>query len=129
MGHSGEFFRVEGALNVQRPPQGDLLLVQAGSGEDGKEFVARYTEAVFTAQQTLEKGIAFYKDVKQRAEVIGRDPEGIKILPGIVPVIGETEAQARELDAELENRIVPEYAKRQLAEGLKIAPDDLDLDV
>ena len=35
-------------------------------------------------------------------EAIGRNPDGIKILPGIVPVIGDTEAEARALDAELE---------------------------
>ncbi|WP_405668518.1 LLM class flavin-dependent oxidoreductase [Streptomyces sp. NBC_01527] len=126
--HTGEYFRVDGPLNVQRPPQGYPLLVQAGSSEDGKDFAARYAEAVFTAQQTLEEGIAFYKDVKRRAEVVGRNPDGIKILPGIVPVIGDTEAEARSLDAELEELIVPEYAKRQLAQRLRIAPDDLDLD-
>ncbi|MGW6869063.1 LLM class flavin-dependent oxidoreductase [Streptomyces sp. NPDC054904] len=126
--HHGEFFRVDGPLNVERSPQGHPLLVQAGSSEDGKEFAAHHAEAVFTAQQTLDDGIAFYKDVKRRALALGRDPDGIKILPGIVPVIGDTEAEARELDAELDRLIVPEYAKRQLALRLGIAPDALDLD-
>lgn len=126
--HNGTYFRVDGPLNVERSPQGYPLLVQAGSSEDGKDFAARYAEAVFTAQQTLAEGIAFYKDVKQRALAFGRDPAGIKILPGIVPVIGDTEAEAHELDAELDRLIVPEYAKRQLAQRLRIAPEDLDLD-
>lgn len=102
--------------------------MQAGSSEDGKDFAARYAEAVFTAQQTLQEGIAFYRDVKARAAALGRNPDAIKILPGIVPVIGDTEAEAHELDAELDRLIVPEYAKRQLALRLRIAPDDLDLD-
>jgi FMN-dependent oxidoreductase (nitrilotriacetate monooxygenase family) len=126
--HRGEFFRVDGPLNVQRAPQGYPLLVQAGSSEDGKDFAARYAEAVFTAQQTLEEGIAFYKDVKQRAELLGRNPDGLKILPGIVPVIGDTEEEARELDAELDRLIVPEYAKRQLAKTLRLDADALALD-
>ncbi|NYV77657.1 LLM class flavin-dependent oxidoreductase [Streptomyces sp. UH6] len=126
--HRGAHFRVDGPLNVERSPQGHPVLVQAGSSEDGKDFAARYAEAVFTAQQTLEDGIAFYQDVKRRAVAFGRDPEGIKILPGIVPVIGDTEAQARELDAELDRLISPEYARRQLAATLRIAPEDLDLD-
>ncbi|SFT31955.1 LLM class flavin-dependent oxidoreductase [Streptomyces sp. ok210] len=126
--HRGPHFRVDGPLNVQRSPQGYPLLVQAGSSEDGKDFAARYAEAVFTAQQTLEEGIAFYKDVKDRAAAAGRNPEGIRILPGIVPVIGDTEAQARELEAELDRLIRPEYGKRQLATTLRINPDDLDLD-
>ena len=51
--HHGEFFRVAGALNVARTPQGHPVLVQAGSSADGRAFAARYAEAIFTAQQTL----------------------------------------------------------------------------
>jgi FMN-dependent oxidoreductase (nitrilotriacetate monooxygenase family) len=126
--HTGPYFRVEGALNVPRSPQGHPLLVQAGSSEDGKDFAARYAEAVFTAQQTLQEAVAFYQDVKRRALALGRDPDTIKILPGIVPVIGDTEAEALALDAELDRLIVPEYAKRQLARTLRLDPAALDLD-
>ncbi|WP_438026628.1 LLM class flavin-dependent oxidoreductase [Sorangium sp. So ce233] len=126
--HVGRYFKVEGALNVPRPPQGYPLLVQAGSSEDGKELAARYAEAVFTAQQTLADAQQFYGDLKARVRALGRDPEGIKILPGIVPVIGATEAEAQALDAELDRLIKPEYAKRQLAQTLRVKPEDLDLD-
>jgi FMN-dependent oxidoreductase (nitrilotriacetate monooxygenase family) len=126
--HRGRFFRVDGPLNVPRSPQGWPLLVQAGSSEDGKEFAARYAEAVFTAQQTLPEAQAFYRDLKARVAASGRDPEAVKILPGIVPVIGDTEEQARELDERLDQLISPEYAKRQLATAFKLHPDALDLD-
>lgn len=126
--HEGRFFKVAGPLNLPRSPQAYPVLVQAGSSEDGKEFAARYAEAVFTAQQTLEDGLEFYTDVKRRAIALGRDPESIKILPGIVPVIGDTEEHAWELDAELERLISPEYAKRQLARTWGIPVEDLDLD-
>ncbi|GIE30623.1 monooxygenase [Actinoplanes italicus] len=126
--HRGRYFRVDGPLNVPRSPQGYPLLVQAGSSEDGRQFAARFAEAVFTAQQTLGEAQDFYRDLKQRAAALGRDPDGVKILPGIVPVIGDTVGEARELDAELERLISPEYAKRQLAERFNLDPDDLDLD-
>ncbi|MDC0680193.1 LLM class flavin-dependent oxidoreductase [Sorangium atrum] len=126
--HVGRYFKVEGALNVPRSPQGYPLLVQAGSSDDGKELAARYAEAVFTAQQTLEDAQRFYVDLKGRARALGRDPGSIKILPGIVPVIGATEAEAHALDAELDRLIKPEYAKRQLAQTLRVKPEDLDLD-
>ncbi|WP_437968060.1 LLM class flavin-dependent oxidoreductase [Sorangium sp. So ce260] len=126
--HVGRYFKVGGALNVPRPPQGYPLLVQAGSSEDGKELAARYAEAVFTAQQTLDDAQQFYTDLKARVRALGRDPESIKILPGIVPVIGGTEAEAHALDAELDRLIKPEYAKRQLAQTLRVKPEDLDLD-
>ncbi|MEV0247132.1 LLM class flavin-dependent oxidoreductase [Nocardia sp. NPDC050712] len=126
--HEGEFFKVQGPLNLPRSPQAYPVLVQAGSSENGRAFAARYAEAIFTAQQTIEDGIEFYNDVKRRAAELGRDPDTVKILPGIVPVIGDTEEQARELDAELARLISPEYAKRQLARNWGLPVEDLDLD-
>jgi len=126
--HTGRFYRVAGALNVPRSPQGYPLLVQAGSSEDGKDFAARYAEAVFTAHQTLSDAQDFYADLKRRALAHGRDPDTIKILPGIVPILGATEAEAQSLEAELDRLIRPEYALPQLAELLNVSVDTLHLD-
>ena len=125
---AGEYFRVRGPLNVPRSPQGRPLLVQAGSSHDGREFAARYAEAVFTAQQTLADAQEFYADLKNRAGRLGRDPDVIKILPGLVPVIGSTEAEARALEDELEELIVPEHGLAHLAQVLEVPPDTLALD-
>ncbi|HEX3784872.1 MAG TPA: LLM class flavin-dependent oxidoreductase [Pseudonocardiaceae bacterium] len=116
LNHRGEFFGVRGPLNIARSPQGRPLLVQAGSSEDGRAFAARHAEAVFTAQQTFAEGRAFYADLKSRAIAAGRDPNTIKILPGIVPVLGGTQAQADELAAELDELIIPVRALRQLSD-------------
>jgi FMN-dependent oxidoreductase (nitrilotriacetate monooxygenase family) len=126
--HRGRYFGVEGALNVPRSPQGYPLIVQAGSSDDGKSLAARYAEAVFTAQQTLSDALAFYTDLKARTAALGRDPETIKILPGIVPVIGSTEAEARRLDDQLEELIVHDHARDQLAALLQVPPSALPLD-
>ncbi len=126
--HRGEHFSGEGPLNIPRSPQGYPLLVQAGSSEDGKALAARYAEAVFTAQQTFEEARAFYTELKARTIAGGRDPDTIKILPGIVPVIGSTEAEAAAKDRELDEAIVPEYAHRQLASTLRIPLERLELD-
>jgi FMN-dependent oxidoreductase (nitrilotriacetate monooxygenase family) len=126
--HVGRHFQVRGPLNLPRSPQGYPLIVQAGSSEDGKGLAARYAEAVFTAQQTLEDAQAFYADLKSRAAALGRDPDGLKILPGIVPVIGSTETEALALERELDNLIKPEYARQQLAKTLRVEPEDLPFD-
>ena len=91
--HAGDHFKVAGPLNVERPPQGHPLLVQAGSSEDGKNFAARHAEAIFTAHQTYERAADFYGDIKARTKAAGRDPDGVLVLPGIVPFIGSTEAR------------------------------------
>lgn len=126
--HRGRFFSVQGALNLNRSPQGYPLIVQAGSSTDGKGLAARYAEAVFTAQQTLEEAQDFYRDLKAQTAALGRDPDGIKILPGIVPVIGSTEAEAAEREQALEDHIVHSYAQRQLAKTLRVPVERLALD-
>jgi FMN-dependent oxidoreductase (nitrilotriacetate monooxygenase family) len=126
--HRGPFFRVDGPLNLPRSPQGHPLLVQAGSSEDGRGFAAKWAEAVFTAQPTLAESQAFYTDLKRRAAAAGRDPDHVVILPGIVPVIGDTPAEARELDAELDRLIAPQYALATIANTLGVDPSHLHLD-
>lgn len=126
--HKGRHFSVEGALNVPRTPQGYPLLVQAGSSEDGKRFAARYAEAVFTAQQTIEDARAFYADLKSRTVAAGRDADHIKVLPGIVPVIGSTEAEARAVERVLEDHIVHTHGVDRLERLLQLDPGTLDLD-
>ncbi len=97
----GEYFTVKGPLNIARPPQGWPVLVQAGASADGKAFAAAHAEVVFTVQSTLEGARRWYREVKQLARANGRDPAGVKILPGLLPIIGETEADARRIAHEL----------------------------
>jgi len=125
--HAGSFFKVRGPLNVQRTPQGWPLLVQAGSSEDGKDFAARYAEAVFTAQQTLDDAQEFAKDVRARAAAHGRDGLPL-ILPGIVPILGATEAEARRLEDELTGLQVLDYGLNQLSTMLGVDVSGLPLD-
>lgn len=126
--HAGRYFRVAGGLNVPRPVQGYPLLVQAGSSEDGRRFAAKYAEAIFTAHQSLAGAQDFYADIKARAAAEGRDPDHVVVLPGIVPIIGSTEAEAVALAQQLDDLRVPEYGLRALASILEVDPGELALD-
>ncbi|MCW2589958.1 MAG: FMNH2-dependent monooxygenase [Mycobacterium sp.] len=128
VGHAGRHFQVAGPLNVERPPQGYPLLVQAGSSEDGKAFAAQHAEAIFTAHQTYERAADFYRDVKARAAVAGRDPDGVVVLPGIVPFIGSTEEEAAELAQRFDELRIPEYGLSQLAWNFEVDPAAFELD-
>src|SRR5262249_26250846 len=105
--HVGKAYRVRGPLNAPRPPQGWPVLVQAGSSDDGREFAARFGELIFTVQQSLETAQLFYADVKARAAGCGRNPDHVKILPGLCPFIGSTEGEASRLHAELDDLAIP----------------------
>jgi FMN-dependent oxidoreductase (nitrilotriacetate monooxygenase family) len=126
--HTGEHFQVRGPLNVPRPIQGHPLLVQAGSSEAGKQYAARFAEAVFTAQQTLAEAQEFYADLKSRATQFGRRPEDIIVLPGICAVLGGTEAEAKAKEAEINALISPEYGVDQLSRMLELDISGYPLD-
>ena len=108
LNHKGKYFSVAGPLQSERPVQGYPVLVQAGSSEDGKEFAAETAEVVFTAQQSFEGARLFYQDIKARVIAAGRDPESVKVMPGIMPIIGETLEEAQEKFDQLQSLISPE---------------------
>jgi FMN-dependent oxidoreductase (nitrilotriacetate monooxygenase family) len=126
--HVGTHFQVAGPLNVPRPVQGYPLLVQAGASEQGKAFAAKHAEAIFVAHQTLEQAQAFYADIKARVAAQGRNPDLVLVLPGLVPIIGATEAEATATARELDDVRIPEYGLRQLAMFLDIDEATIDLD-
>ena len=126
--HHGRYFQVEGALAAPRSPQGRPVLVQAGSSNQGRAFAARNAEAIFTAHQTIQDAQAFYGDIKTRAATFGREPEHIKILPGISPFIADTEAEARELQEHINSLTVPAYGLAQLQGFGGISLHHLELD-
>jgi FMN-dependent oxidoreductase (nitrilotriacetate monooxygenase family) len=95
--HSGQYFSVKGPLNVPRSPQGQPVLVQAGASDDGIELAAETAEVVFAAQNRLEGGKAFYAELRGRmAKKYGRDPDHLKILPGLAVTVGRTTDEAKE---------------------------------
>jgi len=101
VGHKGKHFDVAGPLNLPRSPQGWPVLVQAGSSDAGKAFAARHAEAVFTAHIQKNTSQTFYKDIKAAVIAAGRPADQLLVLPGISPLIGGTEAEAKRLQQDL----------------------------
>jgi N-acetyl-S-(2-succino)cysteine monooxygenase len=103
---------------VARPPQGHPVIVQAGSSETGKDFAAEYAEVIFTMAPSFEKAKAFYDDVKARMAQFGRAPEHLKIMAGLNPVIGKTQAEAEEKHQFLQSKIHPEVGLELLSAAI-----------
>lgn len=112
----GKHLSVHGALNVARPPQGYPVIVQAGQSEDGRELAAKFAEVIFTAQQKIEDAQAFYKDVKSRLAKYGRQPDDLKIMPGVSIFVAETEEAARAKYDELNSYIHPQLGLTLLSQ-------------
>jgi len=106
----GDFFASAGPLPMPRSPQGWPVIVQAGSSEAGREMAARDAEVVFTAQFDIASAKAFYADVKGRMPAFGRGAAALKIMPGMMPIVGRTEAEARAKFQRLADLLDPEVA-------------------
>ncbi|MGB0573203.1 MAG: LLM class flavin-dependent oxidoreductase [Alphaproteobacteria bacterium] len=125
----GKYYQVKGPLNVPRSPQGRPVLVQAGASDRGRDFAALHAEAIFTAHLEKETAQEFYKDIKKRAADFGRNADQVVVLPGLNPVLGGTEAEAKENLMELNSRMDPEVGRRTLSQRFAGHDfDHLDLD-
>jgi FMN-dependent oxidoreductase (nitrilotriacetate monooxygenase family) len=113
--HHGDFYKIEGPLNMPRCPQGRPVLVQAGSSDTGRRFAARHAEAVFTAHMAKATAQEFYADLKRLAVEEGRDPAQVLILPGLSPMIAGTEAEAQRLARETNDLTDPEVGRKRLS--------------
>lgn len=93
LNHKGDFFSVKGPLNIARSRQGQPVIFQAGTSEDGRNFAAQNADAIFVHVDSIEEGLAYTQDLKRRAKGFGRDPQNLSILPGIRPIVGRDEAE------------------------------------
>jgi FMN-dependent oxidoreductase (nitrilotriacetate monooxygenase family) len=92
--HKGRFFQVAGPLNISRSPQGQPVIFQAGSSDDGIGLAGKYADAVFTHSPSLEETRRFRERVRASAVAQGRRADEVRIFPGIGPIVGRSEAEA-----------------------------------
>jgi FMN-dependent oxidoreductase (nitrilotriacetate monooxygenase family) len=98
LNHRGEFFSVAGPLNISRSRQGQPVIFQAGDSDEGRAFGAAIAEGIYTNAESLGQAQDFYRDVKQRAAALGRNPDHIVIMPGLIPIIADTDEEAQAIE-------------------------------
>ncbi len=126
--HKGRFFKVRGPINMARCPQGHPVIIQAGGSPSGLELAARTADVVFSVVQELEAAKAAYADLKGRMAKYGRSPDDLAVLPGVMPIIGATDAEAREQLAKLQSWLTPTNAATLVASriGYDVSGHPLD---
>lgn len=126
--HVGEFFRVQGPLNVPPSPQGHPIMVQAGASDEGRELAAETADVIFAAHTSIEDAKAYYADVKSRMAKYGRAAGDLKIMPGLNYFVAPTQAQAQEKFEHLQDLIPPAVGLKMLSHyighDLTCCPED-----
>src|SRR4051794_7751787 len=131
LNHHGRFFKVRGPLNMARCPQGHPVIIQAGGSPSGLDLAARTADVVFSVVQELAPAKAAYADLKGRMAKYGRAPDALAVLPGVMPIVGESVSEAREKLAKLQSWIDPTNAITLVASriGYDVSGHDLDAPV
>ncbi len=107
LGHKGKHFSVRGPLNARPTPQGRPLLVQAGANPMGQDIAASDADVVYASANNLESTRDYYASVKGRMAQYGRDPDHLKVMPALVPIVGRTQAEAQAKLDQLQELIDP----------------------
>jgi FMN-dependent oxidoreductase (nitrilotriacetate monooxygenase family) len=125
----GDHVGFHARFQLPRSVQGRPVIVQAGASPLGIELAAKHADAVFCAANTVPSAQEFYRNLKTRAVVHGRNPDELLILPGLNITLGSTEAEAKGRRAELDGpAAVDAAAVGALATLLGVPNDLLDLD-
>ena len=128
--HAGRFFSVEGPLNIPPLPQRRPVQIQAGQSEAGTALGARYAEIVFTSLPTLDVALEFTRDIRGRAQRLGRAAGLPLIFSSFHATYGATEEEARRIVRERRESIDFERGRTQVADmfGGSVDLSDLPLD-
>lgn len=128
--HHGEFFDVAGPLNVPIGPQGHPVICQAGGSQAGLDLAAKHADLVYAALLHKQAAIAYRAELENRVLACGRPAGSIRILPGLVVVLGHTREEARRRHEALygasgEDALIAAFLRRT---GLRSADPDKPLD-
>ncbi|HUC67888.1 MAG TPA: NtaA/DmoA family FMN-dependent monooxygenase, partial [Stellaceae bacterium] len=109
--HKGRFFSVKGPLNIEPSPHGPPLIIQAGGSAPGQELSARTADLVFSVVNgDRDSAKAAYDSLKARTVKHGRAPDAVALLPGVMPIVGETKEAAKEQLDKLQSWLTPSNA-------------------
>jgi FMN-dependent oxidoreductase (nitrilotriacetate monooxygenase family) len=90
----GKYFRSRGPLAAPRCPQGHPVICQAGGSARGRTFAARWAETIISSAGSVAAMKEFRDDIRAQAVTFGRNPDHIKVLFLIAPIIDEFQDNA-----------------------------------
>lgn len=115
LNYKGKYLSCAGPLNMARPPQGHPVIAQAGSSKAGNAFAARNADVIYTMHADIGRAKEFSDGIKEQAAAHGRDPDHVKVLPGMTIVVGHSQAHADEKLARLSELVDPMAGMEQLS--------------
>ncbi|MDO4638007.1 MAG: NtaA/DmoA family FMN-dependent monooxygenase [Lautropia sp.] len=126
--HHGQYLSVQGPLNLPAFGEGRIPFVQAGASPEGRHFAAGVADAVFASTPDREAARRLRHDLRKLAEHQGRQPDAVKLMPGLSLYLAETGSAARQLHADTHGRRDPTRDRKTLHDLLGIDVSDWPLE-
>jgi alkanesulfonate monooxygenase len=114
LNHEGDYFKVRGPLDTARPPQGQLPIITAGASANAQDLAAEVADMVYSAFAHFDMARDYYASVKGRLPKFGRRPDALRVMTGIMPVIGRTREEAQAKFDRMQNLLDPIVANGML---------------
>lgn len=125
---SGKHVQANGALAIPPSPQGQPVIFHSGGSPDSIAFAGRYASAMIGEVWTIEQGVATRNALRQAAIDAGRNPDEIKFIAGLMPVIADSKREALDRHASfMDENIVQQRAYHiGMVLGIRLTPADLE---
>lgn len=126
--HYGDFYKVEGPLNLPAYSNESIPLFQAGASDSGRNFASSVASAIFAATPDMESAIELRNDLQERATKQGRKSADIRILPGLHFFLADTREEALQLHQEAHAHLTVEQKLASVKRILSVDLSHLPLD-
>lgn len=125
---AGKYIQANGALPIPPSPQGQPVIFHSGGSPDSIAFAGRYASAMIGEVWTIEQGIATRRALRQAAIDAGRNPDEIKFIAGLIPVVADSKREAINRHASFMDEITVQQRAYQIGMvlGIRLTPADLD---
>lgn len=98
----GEYVQSRGPLPIPPSKQGQPVIFTAGGSEETLKIVGRYGNGLYTNPFDMKTAIVYREIFRTGAQRFGRNPDEIKVFPGIIPSIASSKEEALERRRQLD---------------------------
>lgn len=125
---AGKHLQSRGALPIPPSKQGQPVIFTAGGSEETLKILGSYGNGLYTNPYDIKTANMYRTIFRQGAQKYGRNPDEIKVLPGIIPSIAATKEEAierrRQLDRNMDLRGRVQYLSSMI--GIRLTYDQID---
>ncbi|MGT2911732.1 NtaA/DmoA family FMN-dependent monooxygenase [Streptococcus cameli] len=124
----GKYVQSSGTLPIPPSKQGQPIIIHSGGSENSIAFAGKYADVFVGEVWTIEQGQAIRQALRDAAVANGRQPDDIKFIAGVMPLLGNNKKEAIERHAQFidDDTFLQRVAHIGYVLGIDFTPADLE---